>query len=210
MAESSASTQGMRRKPRQARSQERVNRILDVAKHLFIEDGYDNTSTNAIAKQAKVPIGSLYQFFPDKQAILYALAEQYMQQFHQQLTTEDSEATRQLSLTDYVDHIVDSTYRLFEQNPGYHAIFIQVQNTMPELAKLEDTVDAQIIEDWAIELAQRSSSLEPADCEAIAFVLVKSIGLLLWLSLSQEAEFRERIVVETKKLMLGYLKLYFL
>ena len=209
MAKSNANTQRMRRKPRQARSQERVNQILDVAEHLFIEDGVDKTSTNAIAKQANVPIGSLYQFFPDKQAILYALAERYMQKVHQQLTTSNAEEVQQLPLAEYVDHIVDSTYRLFEQNPGYHAIFIQVQNTMPELADLEETADAQIIQDWAIELAQRNPCLQPKDCETMAFVLTKSIGLLLWLSLSQDAEFRQRIVAETKKLMLGYLNLYF-
>ena len=68
---------GMRRQPRQVRSQERVNQILDVAEQLFITEGYNATSTNAIAANAKVPIGSLYQFFPDKAAILYKLAARY-------------------------------------------------------------------------------------------------------------------------------------
>jgi len=45
-----------RRKPQQARSLERVNRILDVAEELFIADGYNATTTNAIAVLAKVPI----------------------------------------------------------------------------------------------------------------------------------------------------------
>jgi len=72
MAESSSPAGGMRRKPRQARSQERVNRILDVAEKLFASQGYAATTTNAIAAQAQVPIGSLYQFFPDKTAILKA------------------------------------------------------------------------------------------------------------------------------------------
>lgn len=73
----------MRRQPRQARSQQRVNRILDIAEQLFIAEGYDSTTTNAIASQAKVPIGSLYQFFPDKSAILQALAVRYTELLHQ-------------------------------------------------------------------------------------------------------------------------------
>ena len=54
---------GMRRKPKQARSKERVKRIMDVAEQMFIEEGYEITTTNAIAIRAEVPIGTLYQFF---------------------------------------------------------------------------------------------------------------------------------------------------
>jgi AcrR family transcriptional regulator len=69
----------MRRQPRQARSQERVKQILDVAEQMFIAEGYDAATTNAIAVRAGVPIGSLYQFFPDKGAIVQALAVRYME-----------------------------------------------------------------------------------------------------------------------------------
>ena len=65
------------RKPKQARSLKRVNRILDVAEVLFIEQGYAAATTKQIAAQAEVPIGTLYQFFPDKASILQALAERY-------------------------------------------------------------------------------------------------------------------------------------
>ncbi|MEA5463878.1 TetR/AcrR family transcriptional regulator [Leptothoe sp. PORK10 BA2] len=54
MPESPATSSGMRRKPRQARSQERVNRILDVAEDLFASQGYTATTTNAISTQAQV------------------------------------------------------------------------------------------------------------------------------------------------------------
>lgn len=56
----------MRRQPKQARSQERVHHILDVAEQLFIELGYEQTTTRAIATRAEVPVGSLYQFFQTK------------------------------------------------------------------------------------------------------------------------------------------------
>ena len=51
--------------------------------------------------------------------------------------------------------------------------------------------------------------LEPADYEAITFVLVKAVGTLLWLSLSQEPSFRGRLIIETKRLMWVYLQSYF-
>jgi AcrR family transcriptional regulator len=200
---------GMRRKPRQARSQERVNRILDVAEELFIADGYTATTTNAIAARATVPIGSLYQFFPDKSAILQALALRYNSLLRQRLIELDAVELGTLPMAAYVDRIIDTTNQFFTDCPGYHAIFIEAQSALPELEEIEETADAQLIQDLAASLTKRNASLEPADYDAIAFVIVKAIGTLLWLSLSQPPIFRQRLVAETKRLTLHYLQSYF-
>jgi AcrR family transcriptional regulator len=209
MAENTPNSSKMRRKPRQARSQERVNRILDVAEELFVEEGYGATTTNAIASRAKVPIGSLYQFFPDKSAIVQALATRYCEQLHQKLTTLNLPEMASLPLPIYVDRIIDETVQFFAQHPGYHAIFMEVQGTIPELEKIENAADAQLIQDFAASLTQRNAELTETDRDAIALVLVKAIGTLLWLSLSQEPAVRQRLVAETKRLTLHYLQSYF-
>ena len=209
MSESPSPTGGMRRKPRQARSQQRVNRILDVAEDLFASQGYDATTTNAIAARAEVPIGSLYQFFPDKTAILQALALRYAEKLHQEVAVLDDGELATLSLSDYVNQLIDTTDRFFTENPSYHAIFMEVQGTIRELEEIDEVTDAKLIQELAISLAKRDARLDPADYEAIAFVLVKAIGTLLWLSLSQEKTFRQRLVTETKRLTLKYLQSYF-
>jgi AcrR family transcriptional regulator len=209
MAESSSSSSGMRRKPRQARSQERVSRILDVAEELFIIEGYTATTTNAIAIRAQVPIGSLYQFFPDKTAILRAIALRYGELLHQKFAAFDGVELAKLPLSTYVEKLIDTADQFFTDNPGYHAIFMEVQGTIPELEEIEEAADAQLIQDLVTSLSQRNSTLEPADYEAIAFVLVKAIGMLLWLSLSQEIQLRQRLVAETKRFTLNYLQSYF-
>ena len=58
---------------RQARGERRMREILDAALTLFAEAGYDRTSTNAIAARAEISPGSLYQYFPNKDAILVEL-----------------------------------------------------------------------------------------------------------------------------------------
>lgn len=68
---------GMRRRPRQSRGAQRVAAILDAAEQLYGELGYEATSTNEIATRANTSIGSLYQFFPNKEAILHGVAERY-------------------------------------------------------------------------------------------------------------------------------------
>jgi AcrR family transcriptional regulator len=209
MAIDSAKIPGMRRQPRQVRSQERVKQILDMAEQMFIAEGYGAVTTNAIAQSAKVPIGSLYQFFPDKEAIVQALAMRYTEQLHQRFAELDSADLTNLPLSVYVDRMIDATDRFFTDYPGYHAIFIQVQGIVPELAEIEDAADAKLIQDLATSLSQYDSGVDSMDYEAIAFVLVKAIGTLLWLSLSQEQSFRQRLVTETKRFTLSYLQGYF-
>lgn len=67
----------MRKLPKQARSQKRVDQLLEAAAQVFAEIGYESATTNQIAARAHVPIGSLYQFFPNKEALLEALLARY-------------------------------------------------------------------------------------------------------------------------------------
>jgi HD superfamily phosphodiesterase len=86
---------------------------------------------------------------------------------------------------------------------------MEVQGTIRELEEIDEATDAKLIQDLASSLARRDARLESVDYEAIAFVLVKAIGTLLWLALGQEKPFRQRLVVETKRLALQYLQSYF-
>jgi AcrR family transcriptional regulator len=64
-----------RKSPRQQRSRQTVDAILEAATRIFGERGYAGGTTNHIAEQAGVSVGSLYEYFPNKDAILVALAE---------------------------------------------------------------------------------------------------------------------------------------
>ena len=62
-----------RKRPRQARAQETVAAIVEATARLLEEDGHRAFSTNAVARRAGVSIGSLYQYFPDKDALIGAV-----------------------------------------------------------------------------------------------------------------------------------------
>lgn len=193
------------RKPKQARSLERVKRILDVAEVMFIEQGYTATTTKEIAATAEVPIGSLYQFFPDKDAILQALAERYSDLLDKRLQSFDTLEVNQIPLTDYVKRLVESIEQFFIEYPGYYAIFMEIKVVMPEM---DEAGDAQLIETTTSLLSRRNRSLNPEDYYAIAFVMVKAMGNLMWISSGQEPHFRQRLVKETQRLTLNYLQSY--
>src|SRR5579859_3967630 len=67
-----------RRIPTQDRGRQRVERILDAAAKVFTEAGFEAATTEAIAARAGASIGSLYQFFPSKQALFNAIAQRYL------------------------------------------------------------------------------------------------------------------------------------
>lgn len=63
----------IKKQPKQARARARVERILSSAEHLLVYEGPDAISTTAIAKAADVPVGSIYQYFEDKDDIIMQL-----------------------------------------------------------------------------------------------------------------------------------------
>jgi len=198
----------IRRQPKQARSQERVDCILSAAEQLFIELGYNQTTTRAIAARAKVPVGSLYQFFSDKKAILKALANRYFEQEYHifvQLHTELVAAPIEV----YINCIVDAFDRFVIAHPGYHPVLEQSINlmTVADINNLNN-YDIRILKKLTYFLEQRNPSLNRAKCELIATTILTSVNELLWLSLSSDQIFHKQILTETKTLIIAYLQTY--
>jgi AcrR family transcriptional regulator len=75
-----ASATSPRKTPVQERSRRTVERILDAAARIFHEQGYSAATTNDIADEADVSVGSLYQYFPNKDALLVALTARHIEE----------------------------------------------------------------------------------------------------------------------------------
>ena len=75
----------LRRAPQRQRGHERVAALLEAAAGCFVEKGYDATTMTEVAARAGAAIGSLYQFFPTKEALAHALLEQYAHALYAEL-----------------------------------------------------------------------------------------------------------------------------
>src|SRR5690242_3802866 len=93
----------MRAAPQRARGYQRVKVILDVAEVLFAEAGYEAATTNEIAARAGISIGSLYQYFPNKEAVLHALAARYRDAIEQMYNNLQSPEVLKLPLKELID-----------------------------------------------------------------------------------------------------------
>jgi len=201
-------TSTMRRQPKQARSQERVNHILDVAEQLFIELGYEQTTTRAIATRAEVAIGSLYQFFPDKEAIVRALADRYFEQEYRMFVQLHAELM-DVKIDAYVDRMIDAFQHFADEHPGYRAVLSQLIDLMTATdANQMNEYDQLMLLGLAEFLERRNPSLGAARCELIATTVFKAANELLWLAFTRDTQQRQALIAETKTLITAYLKTY--
>ena len=102
------------RVPRQQRSRERVESILAAARDLIGEKGSASLKIQEIAQRAGVTAGSMYQYFPNKSAILEALSKQYIGQF--QLLVQDALADQPQDLQSGIAALHSLFDQFFEVN----------------------------------------------------------------------------------------------
>lgn len=103
-----------RRAPVQRRSALRVEAMLDAAAALLDDDGPDALTTSGIARRAGVSVGSLYQFFPDKHAVVEALARRSFVRFSTKLAT-----IRGLGWEQTVDAVIDAYVDFSRSEPAF-------------------------------------------------------------------------------------------
>jgi AcrR family transcriptional regulator len=108
---------------RQARGQRRIDQLLDAADLVFAQIGYERATTNAICSQASVSPGTLYQFFPNKQAIAEALAARYLERLPETHRAAFDIDSADAPLAQLIAHVVDPFIDLQRQGPGLEALF---------------------------------------------------------------------------------------
>jgi AcrR family transcriptional regulator len=102
----------------QARSRERLRRVLDAADEVLAAEGPEAFTTTRVAEVAAVSIGSVYRFFPDKEAIVEALAVRYWSDF-EDLVAGVAEADEAQPLDDPIGAVLDVLVAGFRARPGF-------------------------------------------------------------------------------------------
>jgi AcrR family transcriptional regulator len=108
----------LRNVPTQARSRERLRRVLDAADLVLAQEGADAFTTTRIAEAAAIPVGSVYRYFPDKEAIVDALALSYWSDF-EDLVAAAAEADEMNPLEDPGSVVIDALAAGFRAHPGF-------------------------------------------------------------------------------------------
>lgn len=102
--------------------------LLDAAQGVIAESGYDAATMSAIAQRAGASIGSLYQFFPNKQAVAQALRVHYSKEYDDRCSGLALEA-RSPNLDAFVSHLIDLTVSFVETHPAFLPLLDAPGNT---------------------------------------------------------------------------------
>ena len=123
-----------RKKPRQGRSIATVDAILDATARVLCTTGYDRASTNRIALAAGVSVGSLYQYFPSKEALVAALAARHMAAMTSLLKDKLAEVAA-AAMPVAVRTIIAAMFEAHAVDPRLHKVLIE---EVPRVGRLEN------------------------------------------------------------------------
>jgi AcrR family transcriptional regulator len=112
----------LRRVPQQARSRALIQRVLDAAEDLLAREGAEALTTTRIAAAADIAVGSLYQYFPDKGAIVDALARRYLDAFERVMEELAARAVAE-RWDDLPGRMIDAFAERYRTEPGYRALW---------------------------------------------------------------------------------------
>jgi len=197
-----------RRRPSQERSRERVERILDATAALLGDDmPADQITTAAIAEEAGVPIGSVYQYFPNKLAVLAELARRVMEQVDNKTASLIAEDFGVLPWDRAIDRAIDATMQGFAEQPGYLQLLLNIRPT-PEFRLITDESNERMAALLARHPALRAV-IPAAQIELVTRAAIQAANSLQdWALSTDDPDLATRIIGEMKTLLKGYLSVY--
>ncbi len=198
-----------RRRPRQSRGQRRVELLLDAAAEVIAESGIAAATAEAIARKAHTAKGSLYQFFPNRDAVLAALALRYadeMRAIHERAFPMDPHG---LTLERLIDRIVRPLAEFHDRNPAFRRVFATNEGPADDTRTAPVRLRAQLFDSFVDRLdvlfAARNPGLSAKERRRAALVSA-SVGQAVLARRSRAAAAEKKpLLDELKRLLVAYL-----
>jgi AcrR family transcriptional regulator len=198
-----------RKQAAQQRSRATVAALIEATARILVREGFDRASTNRIAEQAGVSVGSLYQYFPSKEALVAAVIDRH----HQQLMAVVRRALAEVAaepLEQAVRKLVAAAIQAHRLDPKLHRVLAE---QIPRTGRLEK-VEAFNRETYALFRAYLEShrdQLRAVDLGLAAFVCVTSIEALTHTAVLNHstilsAESMKTLIDEATRLVVAYLQ----
>jgi len=114
--------------PQRARGKARFETILDAAAELIVESGVSGVTMHKVAKRAATPTGSMYHFFPDREALVLALRDRHdaaLEEIHATTLQITTAQWRAFSTAEVINALVSPVIDYFERNPDCLVIFVE-------------------------------------------------------------------------------------
>jgi AcrR family transcriptional regulator len=194
----------MRRQPKQARGEERIAAILQAAAQVFHEVGFDAATTNMIAKRANTAIGSLYDFFPNKETIARRLSEQFCEDMRTLFDGVLTDELVQVSLPQLIDRILDPLVSYHQTHPGFLALWLKSQDD-PRLSAMGQDLDEALAQKTAWVFTRRYPQCDEASALRYSRICMQTVQALTVLAF-KGPQVDHTVIAELKTMICAYLR----
>jgi len=130
--------------PVQGRSRERSRQILDATSELLERVGFDDLNTILIAEAVGISVGSLYHYYPNKHAILHAMAMRWLDGIAQALEVIRGWPVEEIPVNDLLDRMLAEMLRVYKKQKAVLTL-VQAMFSVPELRDLDTYHDELVI-----------------------------------------------------------------
>ncbi len=192
----SYSSTAPRRIPQQKRGKRRVSGFLRAAASVIAEAGYERATMSAIAERAHSCIGSLYQFFPNKHAVVEALRDEYVKEVEQSWMNLGRQAAS-LTAEDLTCRLIKVHVEIIKSHPALLAL-LDVPSTSQKRRQLVRARIAEVLIAHKPRMSRNSAS-------RVAAVVQQVSKAMLTLYAQASADEKNAMIEEFKSVLTGYL-----
>jgi len=198
-------TTNPRRRPRQARAQATVEAIVKATSRVLVDEGYDRASTNRIALAAGVSIGSLYQYFPSKEALVAALVEHHLERMRDALSQSLADQAP-AGLPERARLLVRGMIAAYRVEPQLHHVLCQEVPKIGELQKVYG-FEQHLAEICRRHLFGVESSVPATEVDRSIFLLVHAVPSVVRAAIQADprAEGDARLTDDLSEMIVRYL-----
>lgn len=196
-----------RRQPIQQRSLERSEQLLDITARLLEDVGFDKLTTILIAREAGISVGTLYHYFPNKHAILYALGERWLDAITSSLEQLEQVAAAATDPQAFVNELLDRLLIVYRDQQGLLPL-AQAMFAVPELRALDERHDQAVIATFASAFAVLGIDATAAERDRIGRALFELSHALLLVIVNQNRARGKRTLDDLRRLANALLSPY--
>lgn len=193
-----------RRQPVQARSQALVDAVLIAAAQVFDAEGYAGATTDRIAERAGVSVGSLYQYFPSKDALLVALFERHLDEVEAAFALLRAELEAGEALAPLARRMVGMLFDLHRAHPGMQRVLVAEAPLPAALLARYESMAAELRDGWAAWLGD--SVPAPAEVALLIMSVVEALAHRFTLFAVPEGHAAEALEAATAEVIIGYVE----
>ncbi|WP_158502253.1 TetR/AcrR family transcriptional regulator [Vitiosangium sp. GDMCC 1.1324] len=195
-----------RKKPRQERAKATVEALLEAAAQVLVSSGYEGTTTKQVAERAGVSIGTLYQYYPSKEALVAALVERLSQQLLAALT-ETLVPRQRGGMEEVTRELVRTLMGVYAVNPQLQRVLLE---QAPRIGPLHTVQEMEVRVESIVRnsLSRGLETLRPRNLELAVFLLTRAVRGATWATVIERPELvgDPELEEELCAMVLGYLR----